>query len=90
MNEKLKNQIAEELEISPSDLVSDKLLTEIETWDSVTALIIMIMIGDEVGIPVAPNEMKALKNFGDIERLVLKKRKFLKEHGEELAETINY
>lgn len=70
MNEELKNAIAEELEVDPEELTADKLLDDLDNWDSVTALTIMVLLGDELGVPVTPGEMKALKTFGDIEVLV--------------------
>lgn len=79
MNEELRESIAEELEVDPAELVSDKMLNELENWDSVTALTIMIMIGDETGVPVMPNEIKELETFGDIEKLVQKKYKQAQE-----------
>ncbi len=74
MHEVLKNAIAEELEVDSSELISTKVLNDLEAWDSVVALTIMVMIGDEVGIPVMPNEIKALQTFGDIEKLILFKQ----------------
>jgi len=73
MNEELRNAIAEELEIEPESLTPDKALGEIDAWDSVTALTIMVILGDEIGTPVSPNEMKCLRTFGDMEKLVLSK-----------------
>lgn len=73
MNEELKNILAEELEVDPETLNSDTVLDDIETWDSVIALTIMVVLGDELGVPVSPNEMKNLKTFGDIEQLVASK-----------------
>lgn len=74
MTDELKEAIAEQLEIELENLTLDKVLTDIEAWDSVVALTIMIMVGDEVGVPVMPNEIKSLVTYGDIEKLVAKKR----------------
>lgn len=73
MNEKLKLTIAEELEVEPEELTSEIALDDIDNWDSVTALTIMVILSDELGSPVSPNEMRHLKTFGDIEKLVLSK-----------------
>jgi acyl carrier protein len=73
MNEELKNTIAEELEVKPEELTSEMALDDIDNWDSVTALTIMVILSDELGSPVSPNEMRNLKTFGDIEKLVLSK-----------------
>ncbi|MHB1126552.1 MAG: acyl carrier protein [Bacillota bacterium] len=85
MKPELKAAIAEVLEVEPSDLDINTVLNEIDTWDSVIALTIMIMLGEEIGIPILPNEMKNLETFGDIEELVIKKIKFL----EGLNENVN-
>jgi acyl carrier protein len=73
MNEELKNTIAEELEVEPETLTLEMALDDIDAWDSVTALTIMVVLSDELGYPVSPNEMRNLKTFGDIEKLVLSK-----------------
>jgi acyl carrier protein len=74
MNDDLKNTIAEELEVAPETLQPDTVLDDITGWDSVVALTIMVIIGDERGYPVLPNEIKELKTFGDIELLVGQKQ----------------
>lgn len=73
MNDDLKKTIAEELEVEPETLQTDTLLDDIPGWDSVVALTIMVIIGDERGYPVLPNEIKELKTFGNIEQLVNQK-----------------
>ena len=74
MTDELKEAIAEQLEIAADKLTCEKVLTDIEAWDSVAALTIMIMVGDEMGVPVMPNEIKSLVTYGDIEKLVAKKK----------------
>lgn len=74
MDEDLKNIIAGELEVAPEDLNSDKVLADIDTWDSVVALSLMVILGEELGAPVSPHEIKNLKTFGDIEQLVSSKK----------------
>jgi acyl carrier protein len=74
MNEELKYILANELEVDPETLNSDSVLDNIESWDSVIALTIMVILGDELGVPVTPNEMRNLQTFGDIEKLVASKR----------------
>jgi len=73
MNEDLKNTLAEELDIAPETLTSETVLDDIENWDSVTALTVMVILSDALGSPVSPNEMRNLKTFGDIETLVSSK-----------------
>ena len=74
MNENLRDAIATELEIDASELSRDKLLSDIETWDSVMALTLTVIISDEVGVPVTPGEIKNLATYGDIEDLALAKK----------------
>jgi acyl carrier protein len=74
MNENLREAIAEELEVEPSELTNEKLLEEIEEWDSVTALTVVVLLSDEVGVPITPAEMAGLRTYGDIEALVMQKK----------------
>lgn len=74
VNEDLKNSIAELLEIEPEELTSDKILEDIQEWDSVIALSIMVLLSDELGIPITPSEMSDLETFGDIGVLLASKR----------------
>ena len=60
MNENLKDTIADELGIESSELTNEKLLDEIESWDSVTLLILSVIISDEAGTPITPIEMREL------------------------------
>lgn len=74
MNEVLKEAIADELNVDPSELTNDKLLEEIEDWDSVTALVLVVLLSDEAGVPITPAEMGCLRTYGDIETLVMEKK----------------
>lgn len=74
MEEGLKKAIAEELNVEPSTLSGERLLNEIETWDSVMALTIMVLLNDHLPKPVEPGEIAKLKTFGDIESLVTAKQ----------------
>lgn len=75
MSETVREAIANELEIDPSELTSDKLLDEIEAWDSVIALTLTVILSDELGMPVTSAEIKDLKTYGDIEKLLEVKKK---------------
>ncbi len=75
MNEELKNTLAEELEVEPETLTSETVLYDNDNWDSVTALTIMVILSDALGFPVSPNEIRNLKTFGDIEKLVSSKKR---------------
>jgi acyl carrier protein len=74
MNEELKKIIAIELEVSADELTRDKVLADFDVWDSVVALSLMVILGEELGVPVTPNEIRNLKTFGDIEQLVVNKK----------------
>jgi len=73
MNENLRELIAEELEVEPSELTNEVNLDDIEAWDSVTILTVLVILSDETGLEITPVEMGDLKTYGDIEALILKK-----------------
>jgi acyl carrier protein len=70
MNNALKQQIAEELEVSSDELVSSTVLRDLEYWDSVTALTIMTLIDMSIGARISPDEFSEVQTFGDIEAIV--------------------
>ncbi len=70
MNRDIKAAIARELGSSPDALTPETPLSSLEQWDSVTVLTLMVVLGDSLGKPVAPEAMAGLKTFGDIEKLV--------------------
>jgi acyl carrier protein len=70
MNDTLKQQIAEELEVSPDELTSSTVLRDLEYWDSVTALTIMTLIDISVRTRISPDEFSEAQTFGDIETIV--------------------
>jgi acyl carrier protein len=74
MNDELKEEIAHELNIDPDELTSDKKLPDIEDFDSVSILMLMMIIGKHVGKEISPDEMVNLRTFGDIEALVASKQ----------------
>ena len=73
MNDKLKQAIANELNVDPAELTGDKVLQDLEYWDSVMILSLMVIIGESVGKEILPDEMIELRTFGDIEALVASK-----------------
>jgi acyl carrier protein len=73
MDEQLKQAIADELNVDPSQLTSDKKLPDLEDFDSVSLLMLMMIIGKAVGKDIAPEEMTGLNTFGDVEALVASK-----------------
>jgi acyl carrier protein len=74
MNDELKQAIADELNVDPAELTSDKKLPDIEDFDSVSILMLMMIIGKFVGKDISPDEMVELRTFGDIEALVASKQ----------------
>jgi acyl carrier protein len=74
MDPSLKQTIADELGEAPDALTSETVLDDLQNWDSVTALTIMVVLSEAVGSPVTPDEIVALKTFGDIETLVAAKK----------------
>jgi acyl carrier protein len=73
MNDDLKREIANELNVAPADLTSDKRLQDLEYWDSVMVLVVMMIISRSVGKEILPDEMVEVRTFGDIEALVASK-----------------
>ena len=74
MNENLKNKIADELGIESAELTNEKLLDDLEPWDSVTLLILSVILSDEAATPITPTEMRELRTYVHVEALVKKKK----------------
>jgi len=74
VNDQLKQAIADELNVDPDELTSDKLLPDLEDFDSVSILMLMVIIGRSIGKEISPDEMADLHTFGDIEALVASKQ----------------
>ena len=74
MEIELKNKIAEVMEVDVSVLVNDKILDEIETWDSVTKLGLVVVLSDFLGEPVNPSEIGQFETFGDFSSFISKKK----------------
>jgi acyl carrier protein len=74
MTDQLKTTIANELNVDPAELTSDKRLQDLEYWDSVMVLSMMVIISESVGKEISPEEMIELQTFGDIEALVASKQ----------------
>jgi acyl carrier protein len=70
MDDRLKETIADDLNVDPQSLTSDTRLEDIETWDSVMVLSLMVILSERMGREITPREMMRLKTFGDIEKLV--------------------
>lgn len=70
MQDTVKQAIADELNFDPLDLTPDKRLVELESWDSVTLLSVMVILSEALGREIAPEEMMGLTTYGDIEAMV--------------------
>ena len=67
MSEQEKIVLLEEtLEADEGSLKPDMLLSEIETYDSMSKLAIIVMMEDEFGKKLVGEDIKALKTVGDI------------------------
>lgn len=74
MDNELKEAIAHELNVDPDVLTSDKALPDLDDFDSVSILMLMMVIGKHIGKEISPDEMTNLRTFGDIEALVASKQ----------------
>ena len=74
METELNTKIADLMEVDVSVLVNDKILDEIEAWDSVTMLGLVVILSDYLGEPVNPGEIGQFETFGDIILFVSKKK----------------
>ena len=74
MEIELNNKIANLMEVESSVLVNDKILDEIESWDSVTMLGLVVVLSDYLGEPVNPGEIGQFETFGDIVSFISKKK----------------
>lgn len=69
MDDKVKQSIAEVLEVEVASLTSNLELASLETWDSVNKLTLMVLLGDALGRPVEFKQFAQLVVFSDIEKL---------------------
>ncbi len=74
MEIELNAKIADLMEVDASALVNDKILDEIEAWDSVTMLGLVVVLSDYLGEPVNPGEIGQFETFGDIVFFINKKK----------------
>jgi acyl carrier protein len=74
METELKNKIAELLEVDTSILINSKVLDELEAWDSVNMLGLVVVLSDYLGEPVNPGEVGQFETFGDIVLFVNKEK----------------
>ncbi len=65
MNEKLE-MLKEVLEMEDEELTEDMSLSDLENWDSMAKLSLIVMINDEFGKKLSGDQVKAFKTVKDI------------------------
>ena len=65
-DEKKLELLADVFECEVDDISADTELTELENWDSMTKLSLIVMMDDECGKTLTSNEIKNFKTVGDI------------------------
>ena len=71
MTERKKLVLLEEMmELEEGDLVMDKALEEIDEYDSMVKLSLIIMMEDEFGVKLTSDVIKGFKTVGDIVALI--------------------
>ena len=73
MKQVLKQQIADELDVPADSLTDGTVLRDLEYWDSVAALTVMVLIEQETGTPVDPDKFSEIVTFGDLAALAARK-----------------
>lgn len=67
MSEKEKLGLLEDLlELEEGSLTPDTLLEDIEEYDSMTKLSLIVMVDDEFGVKLDGNTIRGFKTVGDI------------------------
>lgn len=65
-DEKKLELLAEVFDCEVEDISADTELTELENWDSMAKLSLIVMMDDECGKTLTSNEIKTFKTVGDI------------------------
>lgn len=71
--QKLKQIVADVLEVEPAQLTSVTSLKSFPTYDSVAVLMLMVAMDEKASVKLTPSDTRELQSFGDIERLVERK-----------------
>ncbi|MDO5390518.1 MAG: phosphopantetheine-binding protein [Eubacteriales bacterium] len=67
MTEREKLAMLEEmLELEEGDLTADKLLEDIDEYDSMSKLSLIVLMDDEFGVKLTGDEIKGFNTVGDI------------------------
>ena len=65
-NEKKLELLAETFDCDVEDLKMDLALDDIENWDSMTKLALIVLMDDEFGKTLTSNDIKKFKTVGDV------------------------
>ena len=67
MTEERKIELIEDLlEVDAGTISPEMQLEEVENWDSMTALALIVMIDEECGRRITGNDVKAMRSVRDI------------------------
>jgi acyl carrier protein len=67
--DRLRQVVADVLEVEPEQLCPETDLITIETFDSVGILTLMIALDEQAGIKLGPSDMRDVRYYRDIESL---------------------
>ena len=65
-DEKKLALLADTFDCDVEDLNADLALDELENWDSMTKLSLIVLMDDEFGKTLTSNDIKAFKTIGDV------------------------
>lgn len=65
-NEKKLELLAETMDVDAADLAENKSLSDIEEWDSVSAISFIAMLDDEFGKTISAGDLKRCKTVADL------------------------
>lgn len=74
MNTQLATIIAETIEIDPEELTESFDVSSSDAWDSLSIVIVLSRISEEMGLNVSVEEMQEITTLADIERIVEEKK----------------
>lgn len=60
------NLLAEAMDIEPEDINESDILADLDCWDSMTKLSIIVMFDDEFGKKITSDDIKKFVTVGDI------------------------
>ena len=65
-NEKKLELLAETMDVDVADLTESMTLSDIEEWDSVSAISFIAMLDDEFGKTISAGDLKRCKTVADL------------------------